>query len=232
MQKLNSRRSLFCSKKICERTWYVSIPASCQTQSPGFRNAVWNHGSLSFARNGALKTRYFAARKLTYRTRSQISSKRQTARSLGKRLQRPFLKSYSHHSVYRPPPPPLRPLSPPIFTEGRGSVHRLHCYCHLIKKYVLSRPIKETRTKTLHYNNLKMYIKKKKDKNYLFEDSFFFSFIGLLGVFFSVLWLLWKRVYSRWCSQISSTSCLFCSVYGYLSFQHHHCPQSVSMPRS
>ena len=53
-------------------------------------------------------------------------------------------------------------------------MHRLHCYCHLIKKYVLSRSIKETRTKTLHYNNLKMYIKKKKDKNYLFEDSFFF----------------------------------------------------------
>ena len=131
-----------------------------------------------------------------------------------------------------------KPPSPPIFTEGRGSVHGLHLItCHLIEQYVLLRSIKETRTKTLHYNNLEMYVDNKKDKKYFFEDSsffffhilLFFSFTGLLGVFFSVLWLLWKRVYSRWCSQISSTSCLFCSVYGYLSFQYHHCPQSVSM---
>lgn len=171
-----------------------------------------------FARNGALKTRYFAARKLTYRTRSLIYAKDCKDLFLSPTL-------IIVIAWVQTPPPPPRSLSPPIFAEGRVSVHRRHCYTYYQDL------LRETRTKTLHYNNFKMCVKKKKDKNYLFEDSFF-SFTGLLGVFFPVLWLLWKRVYSRWCSQISSTSCLFCSVYGYLSFQYHHCPQSVSMPRS
>ena len=171
-----------------------------------------------FTRNGALKTRYFAARKLTYRTRSLIYAKDCKDLFLSPTL------IIVIAWVQTPPPPSQIPL-PSDFCWGEGVCAQTTLL------YVLSRSIKETRTKTLHYNNLKMCVKKKKDKNYLFEDSFF-SFTGLLGAFFPVLWLLWKRVYSRWCSQISSTSCLFCSVYGYLSFQYHHCPQSVSMPRS
>lgn len=171
-----------------------------------------------FTRNGALKTRYFAARKLTYRTRSLIYAKDCKDLFLSPTLIIVIAWAQT------PPPPSQIPL-PSDFCWGEGVCAQTTLL------YVLSRSIKETRTKTLHYNNLKMCVKKKKDKNYLFEDSFF-SFTGLLGVFFPVLWLLWKRVYSRWCSQISSTSCLFCSIYGYLSFQYHHCPQSVSMPRS
>ena len=103
--------------------------------------------------------------------------------------------------------------------------HTPHCYTYyqdLLRKRELKHYITIT---------LRCVLKRKRTKT-IFLKILFFSFTGLLGAFFPVLWLLWKRVYSRWCSQISSTSCLFCSVYGYLSFQYHHCPQSVSMPRS
>ena len=69
--------------------------------------------------------------------------------------------------VQTPPPPSQIPL-PSDFCWGEGVCAQTTLL------YVLSRSIKETRTKTLHYNNLKMCVKKKKDKNYLFEDSFFF----------------------------------------------------------
>lgn len=89
---------------------------------------------------------------------------------LCKRLQRPFLKSYSHHcySLSTDPPSPSQIPLPSDFCWGEGVCAQTTLL------YVLSRSIKETRTKTLHYNNLKMCVKKKKDKNYLFEDSFFF----------------------------------------------------------
>ena len=171
-----------------------------------------------FTRNGALKTRYFAARKLTYRTRSLIYAKDCKDLFLSPTL-------IIVIAWVQTPPPPPRSLSPPIFAEGRVSVHRRHCYTYyqdLLRKRELKHYITIT---------LRCVLKRKRTKT-IFLKILFFSFTGLLGAFFPVLWLLWKRVYSRWCSQISSTSCLFCSVYGYLSFQYHHCPQSVSMPRS
>lgn len=171
-----------------------------------------------FARNGALKTRYFAARKLTYRTRSLIYAKDCKDLFLSPTL-------IIVIAWVQTPPPPPRSLSPPIFAEGRVSVHRRHCYTYY-KDLLRKRELKHYITITL-----RCVLKRKRTKT-IFLKILFFSFTGLLGVFFPVLWLLWKRVYSRWCSQISSTSCLFCSVYGYLSFQYHHCPQSVSMPRS
>lgn len=114
-----------------------------------------------FTRNGALKTRYFAARKLTYRTRSLIYAKDCKDLFLS-----PTLIIVIAWVQTRPPPSQI-PL-PSDFCWGEGVCAQTTLL------YVLSRSIKETRTKTLHYNNLKMCVKKKKDKNYLFEDSFFF----------------------------------------------------------
>ena len=120
-----------------------------------------------FTRNGALKTRYFAARKLTYRTRSLIYAKDCKDLFLSPTL------IIVIAWVETPPPPSQIPL-PSDFCWGEGVCAQTTLL------YVLSRSIKETRTKTLHYNNLKMCVKKKKDKNYLFEDSFFFLSQGYL----------------------------------------------------
>ena len=163
-----------------------------------------------FTRNGALKTRYFAARKLTYRTRSLIYAKDCKDLFLSPTL------IIVIACVQTPPPPSQIPL-PSDFCYGRVSVHRRHCYTYyqdLLRKWELKHYITIT---------LRCVLKRKRTKT-IFLKILFFPFTGLLGAFFPVLWLLWKRVYSRWCSQISSTSCLFCSVYGYLSFQYHHCP--------
>ena len=99
----------------------------------------------------------------------RFSSKRETASSLiyAKDCKDLFLSPTLIIVIAWVQTPP-RPLSPPIFAEGRVSVHRRHCYTYYQDL------LRETRTKTLHCNNFKMCVKKKKDKNYLFEDSFFF----------------------------------------------------------
>lgn len=140
-----------------------------------------------FTRNGALKTRYFAARKLTYRTRSLTYAKDCKDLFLSPTL------IIVIAWVQTPPPPSPRSLSPPIFAEGRVSVHRRHCYTYyqdLLRKRELKHYITIT---------LRCVLKRKRTKT-IFLKILFFSFTGLLGVFFPVLWLLWKRVYSRWCS--------------------------------
>ena len=118
-----------------------------------------------FARNGALKTRYFASRKLTYRTRSLIYAK--DCKDL-------FLSPTLIIVIAWVQTPPSQIPLPSDFCWGEGVCAQTTLL------YVLSRSIKETRTKTLHYNNLKMCVKKKKDKNHLFEDSFFFLSQGYL----------------------------------------------------
>ena len=50
------------------------------------------------------------------------------------------------YSLCTDPPSPLLWF----LLRGGGSLHRLHCYCHLIKQYVLLRYNKEMRDKTLH----------------------------------------------------------------------------------
>ena len=88
---------------------------------------------------------------------------------LCKRLQRPFLKSYSHHcySLSTDPPPP-RSLSPPIFAEGRVSVHRRHCYTYyqdLLRKRELKHYITIT---------LRCVLKRKRTKTIFLKILFFF----------------------------------------------------------
>ena len=107
-----------------------------------------------FTRNGVLKTRYFAARKLTYRTRSLIYAKDCKDLFLSPTL------IIVIAWVQTPPPPPPRSLSPPIFAEGRLSVHRRHCYTYYqdllrkreLKHYItitLTCVLKRKRTKTI-----------------------------------------------------------------------------------
>ena len=99
----------------------------------------------------------------------RFSSKRETASSLiyAKDCKDLFLSPTLIIVIAWVQAPPQTPL-PSDFCWGEGVCAQTTLL------YVLSRSIKETRTKTLHYNNLKMCVKKKKDKNYLFEDSFFF----------------------------------------------------------
>ena len=115
-------RAVSCSK-ICEWTWYVSIRASCQTQSPGYRNAaIWiKLGQPLFLL--VMTPAKLATSPVAYShipLAHRFSSKRETACSLCKRLQR-FLKSYSHrfYSLCTGPPFPQTPL-PLILLRGGG----------------------------------------------------------------------------------------------------------------
>lgn len=117
-----------------------------------------------FARNGALKTRYFAARKVTYRTRSLIYAKDCKDLFLSPTL------IIVIAWVQTPPPPSQIPL-PSDFCWGEGVCAQTTLL------YVLSRSIKETRTKTLHYNNLKMC---EKGQKLSFWRFFFFLSQGYL----------------------------------------------------
>ena len=56
-----------------------------------------------------------------------------------------------------------------------------------------------------------------------------FFHIGLPGIFFPLLWLLWKRADPSRRGHVSAASCIFCRVHGHLSLQHYHRPESVRM---
>ena len=114
-----------------------------------------------FTRNGALKTRYFAARKLTYRTRSLIYAKDCKDLFLSPTL-------IIVIAWVQTPPPPPRSLSPPIFAEGRVSVHRRHCYTYyqdLLRKRELKHYITIT---------LRCVLKRKRTKTIFLKILFFF----------------------------------------------------------